>query len=259
MREAPLTLSHAIHAIRQRLAKHILPAGSSVAGAQLSMIGFDDLGRPSDRLLDIALEAAKLARSENLDALSARTPTLPRWPSIWPGEHYRLLAALVRHLKPQVVVEIGTYRGTSALALLENLPAGGKVHTFDVVPYDRIEPRSLAPQDFSDGRLVQIVDDVTSAAGFERRKSLIESADLIFVDAAKDGRMEQRLLDSFERCQFNRDPLIVFDDIRVWNMLRIWSNIRRPKLDLTSFGHYSGTGLIDWNGRSREPEPGGPR
>lgn len=41
-------------------------------------------------------------------------------------------------------------------------------------------------------------------------------------------------------------PILVFDDIRAWNMLAIWREIRMPKLDLTSFGHWSGTGLVDW-------------
>jgi hypothetical protein len=41
--------------------------------------------------------------------------------------------------------------------------------------------------------------------------------------------------------------LVVFDDIRVMNMVATWRRIARPKLDLTSFGHWSGTGLIDWN------------
>jgi hypothetical protein len=40
----------------------------------------------------------------------------------------------------------------------------------------------------------------------------------------------------------------MFDDIRLWNMLRTWRTINRPKLDLTSFGHWSGTGLVDWTG-----------
>jgi hypothetical protein len=40
----------------------------------------------------------------------------------------------------------------------------------------------------------------------------------------------------------------MFDDIRFWNMLRIWRNVAAPKLDITSFGHWSGTGLVDWAG-----------
>ena len=43
---------------------------------------------------------------------------------------------------------------------------------------------------------------------------------------------------------------IVFDDIRLWNMLRIWHGIRRPKLDMVSFGHWSGTGWFDWDAAS---------
>ena len=28
--------------------------------------------------------------------------------------------------------------------------------------------------------------------------------------------------------------------------LRIWRAIARPKLDVTSFGHWTGTGLVEW-------------
>jgi hypothetical protein len=40
----------------------------------------------------------------------------------------------------------------------------------------------------------------------------------------------------------------MFDGIRVLNMIGIWRRLARPKMDLTSFGHWSGTGLADWNG-----------
>ena len=41
----------------------------------------------------------------------------------------------------------------------------------------------------------------------------------------------------------------MFDDIRLLNMIEQWRALPRPKLDLTSFGHWSGTGLVDWNAR----------
>jgi hypothetical protein len=69
---------------------------------------------------------------------------------------------------------------------------------------------------------------------------------LIFIDAAKDGVQEQRFLDNFGTIAFAKAPLVILDDIRVWNMLAIWRRVSRPKLDLTSFGHWSGTGIIDW-------------
>jgi hypothetical protein len=45
--------------------------------------------------------------------------------------------------------------------------------------------------------------------------------------------------------RFRQTPIVVFDDIRVWNMLAIWHDLRWPKLDPTSFGHWSGTGICE--------------
>jgi hypothetical protein len=37
----------------------------------------------------------------------------------------------------------------------------------------------------------------------------------------------------------------MFDDTRLWSMLRFWRQLPYPKMDLTSFGHWSGTGLVE--------------
>ncbi len=39
---------------------------------------------------------------------------------------------------------------------------------------------------------------------------------------------------------------VMFEDIRPWGMLSFRQEIERAKLDLTSFGHWSGTGLVDY-------------
>ena len=44
----------------------------------------------------------------------------------------RLLAMLSQMLRPQHILEIGTYTGYSAICLAEGLAAGGMVHTIDV-------------------------------------------------------------------------------------------------------------------------------
>jgi hypothetical protein len=66
------------------------------------------------------------------------------------------------------------------------------------------------------------------------------------VDGPKDGIFERKLLQQLETVEFHKPLLVVMDDIRFWNMLAIWQEITRPKLDLTSFGHWSGTGLVEW-------------
>jgi hypothetical protein len=46
--------------------------------------------------------------------------------------------------------------------------------------------------------------------------------------------------------QFTAGPILVLDDIRLWTMLEIWRSVSWPKLDVTSFGHWSGTGMVDY-------------
>jgi hypothetical protein len=41
-----------------------------------------------------------------------------------------------------------------------------------------------------------------------------------------------------------RRRVVVFDDIRVLPMLQLWRDLPFPKLDATSLGHWSGTGLL---------------
>lgn len=206
----------------------------------------DDVG-PSERILELALAAAQAARTIDLSSVSSRVVRGPRFPDVWPGEHYRLLAGIVEVLKPRLVVEIGTATGLSALTLLERLSEDGRIVTFDVVPWRGVPDAVLRSEDFATGRLAQHVDDLADPAVSARHRALLEDADLLFVDAAKDGRMERRFLELFDGLAFVNRPVAVFDDIRLWTMLDIWRGIRRPKLDLTSFGHWSGTGLVDYS------------
>jgi len=30
-------------------------------------------------------------------------------------------------------------------------------------------------------------------------------------------------------------------------MLKIWRDIQEPKMDMTSFGNWTGTGFVEWN------------
>jgi hypothetical protein len=89
------------------------------------------------------------------------------------------------------------------------------------------------------------IGDLSDAAVFELHRSQIQQTELLFVDGPKDGVFERKLLQQLESVVFHKPLLLVIDDIRFWNMLAIWQDIARPKLDLTSFGHWSGTGLVE--------------
>jgi predicted O-methyltransferase YrrM len=201
-------------------------------------------GAPSDRLLDVALQAVHSARSVDLGWLSDRSSD--RFPDVWPGEHYKLLTALVSVLQPKMVVEIGTATGMSALAMKTALPEDGKITTFDLLPW-RDHPSSvLQVEDFADGRLEQRMDDLSTPAGWRANAEVLRRTELIFVDAKHDGAQEREFLRGFDDVGLVNAPIVVFDDIHVWGMLAFWQEIDHPKLDLTSFGHWSGTGLVDY-------------
>lgn len=240
-------LSKLLRSIQRRAVKLVLPNPRRGHG-EYSMI-YDTLntsGRPSDYLIDLALRAAHEAWRTELPELSQRIDAASNdFTRVWPGEHYRLLAALVKLLQPKHVIEIGTFRGLSVLALKKFLPSDGKITTFDIVSWQSIPDSFLREEDF-DGRLRQEIEDLADPSCFEKHRELIEEADLIFLDGPKDGRFEPELLRQLDNIQFRNPVLLVFDDIRFWNMLAVWHSITRPRLDLTSFGHWSGTGLVEW-------------
>ncbi len=207
----------------------------------------DNPGQINDELLDFSIEAIREARKIDLSEISARIdPSMTKTPNTWPGQHYKLLAAMIKNRQPKLVIEIGTASGYSCLSLKKSLPADGKIVTFDIIPWQQYPNVVLTEEDFADGRLKQQIADLTQPHVFNSFKKLLSQADFIFVDAAKDGVMEKTFLNFFESIPFQKPLFIFFDDIRLWNMLEIWREIKRPKIDLTSFGSWSGSGLIHW-------------
>ncbi len=215
----------------------------------------DALTRPTARLIDLAMRAVNHAHhNTRLDDLCKRLHGRFPFPddslNLWPGEHYRLLAGFVQVLKPNLVIEIGTAEGLSALSMLKYLSPSGRLVSFDIVRWDDYPKSCLIPEDLQDGRFQQIIGDLGETSTFEQHRDLLSRADLIFIDAAKDGILEHRLVANFQTLRFESQPLFVFDDIRLWNMLSVWRTLPWPKLDLTSFGHWCGTGICEpvWPG-----------
>lgn len=231
---------------KRGLLARVLPPPVQARHVEYSLIASsDDDVPPSERLLDIAMRAIQQARHLRLPELERRIPTTARHMMLhWPGGHYPLLAALAQAVEAKCIVEVGTAQGHSALALKQGMAPGGQVVTFDLLGWRDYPDSCLEEADFSDGRLLQYTDNLAEPQAFERHLPLLRRADLIFLDAAKDGVTEPRLLAQLRRVPFTRPPLLVLDDIRVWNMLQVWRALRDPKLDLTSFGHWTGTGLV---------------
>jgi hypothetical protein len=75
---------------------------------------------------------------------------------------------------------------------------------------------------------------------------LIANSDMILLDADKSGTFEDSLLTKMSTISFeSKFRLLFIDDIRYFSMYKVWKKIKNPKIDLTSFGHWSGSGLVD--------------
>jgi predicted O-methyltransferase YrrM len=199
----------------------------------------------NDFLIDLAASAIRTAWANRID-LRGRAPADAKYFNVFPGEHYRLLKAITAMRQPGTVVEIGTYTGMGSVALGQGL-VDGKIHTFDILPWNSFDTH-LSQAEFDSGRLNQVLADLSMPETFEQHRSLLESADLIFLDAPKDGVFEYRLCELLATLTPRSARLLIIDDIKFLNMVGLWRSIASPKLDLTSFGHWSGTGMVDISG-----------
>lgn len=206
----------------------------------------DDLyTRPNDALLDVLLQAADRARTVHLWDLASRCRTAQEaaWVELWPGEHYRLLAALAEVTGAQRIVEVGTFQGPGALALRAGAGEDARVTTYDVVPWTEVNGCILRADDF--GVLFeQRIGDLADETYLATQLTTLQAADLLFVDGPKDGVFEPAFCAKALPLLIDRPRLLIFDDIRRLNMLQLWRDLPYPKLDATSLGHWSGTGLL---------------
>ncbi len=92
----------------------------------------------------------------------------------------RFLAALVAMARPQLVLEIGTFTGYSALSMAESLPPGGRIITCDISEkHVAMARRNIAASPYAD------VIEIRSGPALESIATLDGPFDIVFIDADK--------------------------------------------------------------------------
>lgn len=180
---------------------------------------------------------------EKIATTSLSTPNyqfldINEYPS-YPGkEHYKLLAYLSHQTNNSIIVDIGTHRGFSALALSQN--ATNIVHTFDIVT--EVDSNMV-------DELNNVKFHIENLWDLETRKkwqSTILSSAIIFIDIEPhEGHMEYEFYCYLH--DHNYQGLLIADDIWYFKGMRdnFWYNIPSwQKHDATNCGHWSGTGII---------------
>lgn len=203
-----------------------------------------DAAGSSPELIDLAITGVERARDVDLSDIAQRARRDRERTEIntWPGQHYRLLRALVDAWQARTVVEVGTYAGASALSMM-TAASIETLTTFDLTPWSEFEFTLLERHDFDD-RLVQEIGDLADFATFDQHADTLAGADVVFVDGPKDGSFEYQFIPRLLAQAPLRPRLIIIDDVRVMSMIDLWRQMPLAKLDLGSFGHWSGTGMV---------------
>ena len=146
-----------------------------------------------------------------------------------PGEeHYKLLAYFSTKYNNSVLYDIGTYKGCSALALSFN--KNNTVKSYDIGNFRKLTKHKT--------NVEWVIGDFLN----EDPKK-IQNSPFIMLDIDHTGKTERAILDFLVK--INWHGILMLDDIHLnQEMEDFWSTIKFSKKDITSFGHYSGTGLV---------------
>jgi hypothetical protein len=157
-----------------------------------------------------------------------------------PGqEHYKLLAYLASLYNNVDIFDIGTYYGYSALAFA----SGNKNNS--VLSFD-LEVKGSPP---AVPNVMYYFDNLMESSGQNLWKERLLASPLIMLDIAPHEGVREYDFYIFLRDN-NYQGILVCDDIIHFKEMRdnFWDKVApEHKMDITKFGHWSGTGLIFFN------------
>lgn len=147
------------------------------------------------------------------------------------SEHYRLLTYISKLYDGEVICDVGTCNGCSALALSENL--NNTIKTFDIVDY---KEHGVLVKD----NIKFFLDDIL------KYDDVIKQTRFIVLDTNHDGIFEKKFYNKLK--ELNYKGLLLLDDIYLNDVMRsFWNSISEEKYDLSIKGHSTGTGIVLFN------------
>ena len=165
-----------------------------------------------------------------------------------PGkEHYRFLAYISSLYDNINILDIGTSKGLSALAMSYN--SSNIVNTYDIT--DMTRGSDIIKRQNIKFHIKDLFDS------FDDNKELFFSSHIIFLDIdPHEGTREYKFYEWLK--EHNYPGLIICDDILHFKDMRnnFWNKVEdKYKYDVTKYGHWSGTGFIIFNSNFTFPNP----
>ena len=186
----------------------------------------------TDKDIQIYAEAHTSAESELLQKLNRQTHVRTLQPRMLSGHlQGQFLAMISRMLRPDRILEIGTFTGYSALCLAEGLTETGRLTTIEVNEERETFTRSFLEQSPRSSQIDFIIGDAA-----EIIPNLNDTFDLVFIDADK------------LRCSLYYD--LVFNKTRIGGVIitdnvlwdgKVVDNSKKPNKDTQA--------LLDFNSK----------
>lgn len=144
-------------------------------------------------------------------------------------EHYRLLTYLSNNIDNSIILDIGTFKGVSALALSSNM--SNTIYSFNLG--QELQLNTL-PKNIN-----WIIDNVMN----DQYKNIVYNAKIILLDTYHDGIFEKLFYDYLKNIHFK--GILLLDDIKLnKEMIDFWNAIELDKEDISYLGHITGTGIV---------------
>lgn len=156
-------------------------------------------------------------------------------------EHYRLLAAFADMFYNEIIIDIGTFKGLSALALAYNK----QNHVITVNKEKRSNFLGKAVEEFP---IEPILHDILKIRENEYLTNKIKESAFVLLDITHNGKDEKEFYNFLLEIDYK--GILIADDIylkRNGDMEGFWNSIKEKKFDLTEYGHWSGTGIVDFS------------
>jgi hypothetical protein len=147
-------------------------------------------------------------------------------------EHYRLLSHISETNNKTYFLDVGTFKGLSALALAKN--KSNFVYSFNLTPQLDLEklPKNV---EFIIGNIID-----------GNYKKMILKCKYILLDTQHTGEFEIEFYNYLKDIKYN--GYLILDDIKLnKEMIDFWNLIDLPKKDISFLGHSTGTGVVFFN------------
>lgn len=148
-------------------------------------------------------------------------------------EHYKILTYLTKFMTCNTFIDIGTYLGFSALALSHD--DNKHVITYDIfdsIP-DNATTSTIKQKQNITCKLMNCIDDI----------DVVINTQFICLDIGHDGHDEAEILQQLQLKGYK--GIVFMDDIHLNDeMKKLWESIQLTKIDVTKYGHWSGSGIV---------------